>query len=56
MKQITLTNEIIKSQLIHYMGYSATQADMLVEMYRRNGELEDLATLAKMKEEACSQL
>lgn len=56
MEQIKLTDEIIKSQLMHYMGYSATQAEMLIEMYRQNGELEDLVVIAEMKEEACSQL
>ena len=50
------TDEIIKLDLIHYMGYNEQQADRLVELYRRNDELDALTAVIEAKKEACSRL
>jgi len=50
------TDEILKTQLMHCMGYSASQAEQLIERYRCNCELDDLVAAVEEKEKACSRL
>jgi len=50
------TNETIKLQLMHHLGYTEQQADRLVALYKRNNELDDLVALVEEKERASSRL
>lgn len=56
MEQIKFTDEILKNQLMYHMGYSASESEIIVERYRRNCELDDLAAVVQEKERANSRL
>lgn len=49
--EIKYTDEVIKLNLMHYMGHNEQQADRLVELYRRNDELDALTALIEAKRE-----
>lgn len=46
----------MKLELMQLIGFSEREADIVVETYRCNGELDDLAAVIETKQEACSRL
>lgn len=56
MEQIKYTDEFIRKELMHYMGYDEQQAAQLVDFYKRNDKLDDLVSVTEEKRKACSRL
>jgi len=50
------TDKTIKLELMHHLAYTEQQADRLIELYRRNGKLDDLMAAVEAKKEVSSRL
>lgn len=51
-----MTDEVLKQELMHYMGYSEREAESLITTYSCMNELEDLTEVVEAKKRTIQRL